>query len=167
MKNDVKAYKCNECNGTGTTNGSPCMNCQGSGFIGKDSNYEYILTRNAEGQLVITDIKLPLEELNRKEEKANKESGSNKEWDSKLRGFWIMIVSTLLFLIGISTLVLYFTIFSGDTTLLTFSIICFLLLIFVNLTRLKLLDRLFDLLRSLWDEPKDFLKYFKERAKED
>jgi len=163
MKNDVKAYKCEVCNGSGKENGSPCTNCQGSGFIGRDGTYEYILTRNENNQLVITDIKMPLQQL----EKEEKQEETNNDWGKKVRQFWKMMFSGLLVLIILASLVLYFTVFSGDSAFITAAVISLLLLILLNISKLRLFERLTDLVKKMWEEPTDFLKYLKERLKEE
>ena len=163
MKNDVKAYKCEECNGTGKVNSSPCTNCEGSGFIGRDGTYEYILTRNENNQLVITDIKMPLEQLQKEERK--EETGN--DWGKKVRQFWNMMFSGLLVMIILASLALYFTVFSGDSTFITVAVIALLLLILLNISKLRLFERLTDLVKKMWEEPTDFLKYLKERLKEE
>ena len=163
MKNDVKAYKCEVCNGSGKENGSPCTNCQGSGFIGRDGTYEYILTRNENNQLVITDIKMPLQQL----EKEEKQEETNNDWGKKVRQFWKMMFSGLLVLIILASLVLYFTVFSGDSAFITAAVISLLLLILLNISKLRLFERLTDLVKKMWEEPTDFLKYLKERLKKE
>lgn len=164
MKNDVKAYKCEVCNGTGKENGSTCTNCQGSGFIGRDGTYEYILTRNENNQLVITDIKMPLEQLEKTE---RTENTKEDDWGKKVRQFWKMMFSALLVIIILASLALYFTVFSGESTLITVAAISLLLLILLNISKLRLFERLIDLVKKMWEEPNDFLKYLKERLKEE
>lgn len=164
MKNDVKAYKCEVCNGTGKVNSSPCTNCEGSGFIGRDGTYEYILTRNENNQLVITDIKMPLEQLEKTE---RTEDNKEDDWGKKVRQFWKMMFSGLLVLIILASLALYFTVFSGDSTFITAAVIALLLLILLNISKLRLFERLIELVKKMWEEPKDFMKYLKERIKEE
>jgi hypothetical protein len=78
-----------------------------------------------------------------------------------------MMFSALLVIIILASLTLYFTVFSGESTLITVAVISLLLLILLNISKLRLIERLSDLVKKMWEEPNDFLKYLKERLKEE
>lgn len=47
----VTPFPCSNCNGLG------CSSCSGVGFFGRDENYEYYLSKDKNGQVVVAGLK--------------------------------------------------------------------------------------------------------------
>ncbi|MEI6462736.1 MAG: hypothetical protein WCO33_03665 [bacterium] len=170
----VKAYKCKTCKGLGKLqDGSTCSYCQGSGYVGSDGTYEYILSNGENGKFIITDIKLPNSTdfgTNTKQQEqpsspVNETQNTNKEWDKKMKTFWTNLVNALLIIGIVLVFFLYFVVFKDEKALITVGVILICLLLLFNLSRASLFDKLKEIVSRNWNEPHDYLYFLKEKRK--
>ncbi|MEI6886685.1 MAG: hypothetical protein WCK31_00440 [bacterium] len=181
----VKAFKCKTCNGLGKLqDGTNCTYCLGSGYIGNDGTYEYILKQAENGKFVITDIKLPNapdydfdKNANPNTEPAqtnlpkmntpNNGTNNSEEWNKKMKNLRVSIVNSMLIIGIIVIALLYVFVFKEEKALISLGIILLCLFIVFNIGRTSIFDSLREIVSKNWNEPKDYVYFLREKRKKE
>lgn len=155
QQNLVEAHLCQVCKGSGKlTSGSlfskndDCSNCRGSGYIGKDNNYEYYLEKDTQGNLRVMDVKASTYDSISTEKSSKSERRSILRWIL----FILFIMSYTLYLILHFTYLKDIEILRVVTILFIGSII--LLILFSTNLFTKLVEKIKE---KIFDEPKDYI----------
>lgn len=168
-QNQVQAEYCYKCGGKGRIaskgiggyvgNLDTCPSCKGSGFIGKDKNYEYYLNKESDGSLRVVEVKSELS--NKPKNDQNGEFSNERSSIFRAIIFIFLVVSYGLFLLFYFFFIKEIYVFK----VVTIIFIGLILLLIVLNTILFSKFRKF-IKEKIFSEPKDYYWAIKQILKE-